>query len=205
MKSPSKLAFLKASSINKLNNIVLFYFFFKKFLNLCCSLQASEEFKSKIEEPCTKISEESGKALRSLASAIKTMKDPSPANIHVEHSKAAINELKVVVKASSLDQADLLAIVPAATVASTLIEIVKCVDKLSEAVHELANLAHFKPVEATVSPEKPQLLHRGTVNPVLDGDNSSDHIVIIIDENSTVSRENDKPQATKPSQQHPGV
>ncbi|KAF2289614.1 hypothetical protein GH714_037521 [Hevea brasiliensis] len=163
------------------------------------NIQASEEFQSKIQEPCTKMSEESGKALRSLASAIKTMKNPSPANIHLENSRTAINELKVAVKASSLEQADLLAIVPVATVASTLIEIVKCVDKLSEAVHELANLAQFKPVEANVSPEKPQLLlHRGIVNPVLDGDNDTDHIVITIDANPTDSPENEKPQATKP-------
>ncbi|KAJ9184576.1 hypothetical protein P3X46_004288 [Hevea brasiliensis] len=162
------------------------------------NIQASEEFQSKIQEPCTKMSQESCKALRSLASAIKTMTDSSPANIHVENSKTAINELKFAVnKASSLEKAELLAIVPAATVASTLIEIVKCVEKLSEAVHELANLAHFKPVEATATQEKPQLsLHRGTVNPVLDGDNT-DHITITIDANPTDSSENEKSQAPK--------
>lgn len=147
------------------------------------------------------MSEESGKALRSLASAIKTMEDPSSAKIHVENSKTAINELKFAVKANPLEKTNLLDIVPAATVASTLIEIVKCVEKLSEAVHELADLAHFKPaMEPTVSPEKPQpLLHRGTVNPVLHGENNN-HIIITIDANPTDSPETEKSEAPKPSQ-----
>ncbi|KDP36114.1 hypothetical protein JCGZ_08758 [Jatropha curcas] len=170
-------------------------------LNSCINsnVQVPEEFQSKIQESCIKMSEESSKALRSLASSIKTMTNPSPASIHVENSKAAINELKVILKASSLEQADLFAIVPAATVASTLVEVVKCVDKLAESVEELANLAHFKNVEATVSPESKSqlLLHRGTVNPVLDGEN--DHVVITIDENPTDSPENQKP--ARPSRQ----
>ncbi|EEF28484.1 conserved hypothetical protein [Ricinus communis] len=158
-------------------------------LNGCINsnIQVPEEFKNKIQESCTKMSEESGKALKLLSSAIKTMTHPSPANTHVENSKTAINELKVALKSCSLDYEDLLVIVPAATVASTLTEIVKCVDKLSESVHELANQAHFKTVEATVSPEK--LLHRGTINPVLDGE-SDDHVVIVIDGNPTDSPEN---------------
>ncbi|XP_050228924.1 aluminum-activated malate transporter 8 [Mercurialis annua] len=173
-------------------------------LNGCINsnIQAPEEFKSKIQEPCKKMSEESGKALKLLSSAIKTMTDPSPAKIHVDNSKTAINELKIALKSCSLDHDDLLIIVPAATVASTLTEIVQCVDKLSESVHELANLAHFKIVEATVSPEKPQLLHRGTVNPVLD--RGDDHVVITIEgTDSPENNHDDKNQATKmPSRQN---
>ncbi|XP_065856889.1 aluminum-activated malate transporter 8 [Euphorbia lathyris] len=159
-------------------------------LNACMNtnIQVPEEFMNKIKEPCTKISEESAKALKSLSSSIKTMTDPSPANVHFENSKNEVNNLKIAMKCWSLEHADLLAIVPAATVASTLIEIVKCVDNLRESVSELANLAHFKAVEPSVSPEKPQLLHRGAVNPVLDVDNE-DHVVITINENPTDSPE----------------
>ncbi|XWS56159.1 hypothetical protein CRYUN_Cryun09bG0062300 [Craigia yunnanensis] len=115
-------------------------------------IQASQEFKSKIEGSCTRMSAECGKALKELATAMKTMKEPSSAIYHLEKSKAAMKDLKFALKAASLENADFLAIVPAATVASILVEIVKCVEKISEAVHELSQLAHFnKTLELTVS------------------------------------------------------
>lgn len=146
------------------------------------------------------MSAESGKALKALASSIKTMADPSAANPFVEASKNAVKDLKITLKAVTLSTnniVDLQAIVPAATVASILIEIVKTVEKISDSVNELANLAHFKTVDATVSPElkvQPHnLLHRGSVQPVLDGE-ISNHVVIDIDEASDSpenSKEND--------------
>ncbi|XVF55856.1 hypothetical protein PTKIN_Ptkin06aG0070300 [Pterospermum kingtungense] len=167
-------------------------------------IQASQEFKSSIEGSCKRMSEECGEALKALATAIKTMADPSTANPHVENSKAALKDLKFALKAASLENADFLAIVPAATVASILIEIVKSVDKISEAVHELSQLAHFnKTMEPTVSPEKPQhLLHKGVIQPVSDAD-GKDNAVITIHEISTDSPENDKAphhQVPKPGQ-----
>lgn len=138
-------------------------------------------------------------ALKSLASAIKTMTLPSSANVHVENSKNAIKDLKIAIKTVSLDQdKDLLAIVPAATVASIIIEIVKCVENLSESVHELSNLAHFKSVEPTVSLEKPQLHHRGSIKPVLEGD--ADRVVIAIDGKSADSPESENTQGPMPGQ-----
>ncbi|XP_011046418.1 PREDICTED: aluminum-activated malate transporter 8 [Populus euphratica] len=161
--------------------------------------QAPLEFRCKIQESCTQISAECGKALKSLASAIKSMTFPSSANVHVENSKTAVKDLKISLKAVSLEHdQELLAILPDATVASILVEIVVCVEKISESVHELSNLAHFKSVEPTVSPEKPQLLHRGAINPVLEGD--SDHVVITIHETSTDSQENENPKAPKVGQ-----
>lgn len=121
------------------------------------------------------------------------MTDPSSADTHVENAKAAVKDLEIALNAASLDEADLLEIIPDATVASILIEVVKCVDKVSESVHELSGLAHFKGVEPTVTPEKSQLLHRGTIKPVLDG-NSTD-VAIQVDETSSVSPENEKGQS----------
>ncbi|XP_031275869.1 aluminum-activated malate transporter 8 [Pistacia vera] len=162
--------------------------------------QIPPEFQSEIQQSCRKMSAESGKALKALASSIKTMADPSAANPFVEASKNAVKDLKITLKATTLSTnniVDLQAIVPAATVASILIEIVKTVEKISDSVNELANLAHFKTVEATVSPElkvQPHnLLHRGSVQPVLDGE-ISNHVVIDIDEASDSpenSKEND--------------
>ncbi|KAH1090376.1 hypothetical protein J1N35_017633 [Gossypium stocksii] len=173
-------------------------------------IQGSEEFKGKIEGSCTRMSAECGKTLKALAISIKTMTDPySSANTHVESSKAAMKDLKFALKAASLENADLAAILPAATVGSILVEIVKCVEKISEAVHELSQLAHFEKetVEPTVSPEKPpQLLHRGIIQPVLDGDSTAnDNVVITIHEIiSTDSPENgkacDQHQVPKPGQ-----
>ncbi|WRX24508.1 Aluminum-activated malate transporter - like 9 [Theobroma cacao] len=165
-------------------------------------IQASQEFKSKIEGSCKRMSAECGKALKALATAMKTMTDPSSTNPHVENSKAAMKDLKFALKAASLEDEDFLAIVPSATVASILVEIVKSVEKISEAANELSQLARFKKVEPTVSPEKPQqLLHRGIIQPVLDAD-SNDNVVIAIHEISTDSPENEKPghQVPKPGQ-----
>ncbi|PPS15540.1 hypothetical protein GOBAR_AA05038 [Gossypium barbadense] len=113
-------------------------------------IQASEEFKSKIEGPCSRMSAECGKALKALATSMKMMTDPSSANPHVENSKAAMKDLKFALKASSMENADFLAIVPVSTVGSVLVEITKCIEKISEAVHELSQRAHFsKTVEPT--------------------------------------------------------
>lgn len=144
-------------------------------------MQGSTEFLGKVQGPCTTMSKESSKALKALSSAIKTMTNPSPANLHVENSRTAIKDLKIALSDALVETNDLLEVVPGATVASILIEIVKCVEKISESVHELSNLAHFKDIEATVSPEKSQqLLHRGSVNPVnLDGDDD-EHVIITI-------------------------
>ncbi|XP_061955624.1 aluminum-activated malate transporter 8-like [Populus nigra] len=161
--------------------------------------QVPLKFRRKIQGPCTRMSIECSMALKSLASAIKTMTLPSSANVHVENSKNAIKDLKIAIKTVSLDQdKDLLAIVPAATVASIIIEIVKCVENLSESVHELSNLAHFKSVEPTVSLEKPQLHHRGSIKPVLEGD--ADCVVIAIDGKSADSPESENTQGPMPGQ-----
>lgn len=139
------------------------------------------------------MSTESGKALKALGTAIKTMKDPKSACQHLENSKNAVEELHIALKAASLEDADILAIIPAATIASILVEIVTCVEKISMSVYELSQLADFKVVEATVSPEiKPQLLHKGSINPILldDGDDNS-HVVIRVDEIDMGSHQED--------------
>ena len=133
-------------------------------------LQASLELRNKIRKSSTKMCSESSKALKALAFAIQTMTDPSAAKPHVENSKKAINELKLVLKTISLENADLLAIIPIASIASTLTEITKCVEDISELVHKLSCQAHFKSsVESTF----------------LDGGNdggNDDHVTITVHE-----------------------
>ncbi|XP_050382796.1 aluminum-activated malate transporter 8 [Argentina anserina] len=154
-------------------------------------VQVPQEFIQIIGASCITMSTESGKALKAVGTAIKTMKNPKSACQHLENSKNAVEELRIALKAASLEDADILAIIPAATIATILVEIVACVEKISMSVYELSQLADFR----DVSPEiKPQLLHKGIINPVLldDGDDSS-HVVITVDhEMNTGSQENDK-------------
>ncbi|XP_038697975.1 aluminum-activated malate transporter 8-like [Tripterygium wilfordii] len=161
--------------------------------------KGSSKVRTEIQESLTKMSRESGEALKALASAIKTMTVPSPAHFHVENSKAAIKDLKLALKAATSDNADILAIVPCATTASILMEIVDCVEKITDSVHELSIKAQFKSVEPTVSPEKPQFLHRGSIKPVAE-------VVITVNEASTDHSPEDKNTglATKPIN-HVGV
>ncbi|KAK7396763.1 hypothetical protein VNO78_17921 [Psophocarpus tetragonolobus] len=146
-------------------------------------IQSSLEFKCKVEEPCRKMSSESNKALKAISSSIKTMTDPSAAKIHIKNSKSAVEDLKVALEIVSLEDNELLAIIPVATVASILGDITKSVEKIYESVSELSHLAHFKSdIEPNVSPEKPPLLHRGIIKPVVDIDNTVDQIEITIQE-----------------------
>lgn len=148
-------------------------------------IQASLEFKCKVQEPCTKMSSESNKALKAISSSIKTMTHPTEAKSHIENSKTAIEDLKVALEVVSLEDMELLAMIPVATVAAILEEVTISVEKIYEAVSELSALAHFKNiVEPNVSPEnKAQLLHRGIVKPVVDIDNTDlDLVEITIEE-----------------------
>ena len=141
-----------------------------------------------LEVPCKTISSESGKALKALATAMKKMTDPSPSSqLHLNAAKSAVNDLKNTLKSGTTqisdDISNLLAIIPDATVASILIDIVKSVEDLSEAVAELSLKAKFK----RVSPEKPQLLHKGTIKPFVEEDDNVEaqqqpHVVITVKE-----------------------
>ncbi|CAH2054018.1 unnamed protein product [Thlaspi arvense] len=158
-------------------------------------VKAPQDLVSKIQEPCSIMSREAGEALKAIAISIKTMnKDSVCANAHIENSKKAIENLRVALKSSSSEiETGLLEMIPGVTMASILIEIVNCVEKISEAVGELSDLAHFKQnLDPKLSPELGQqhqnqqhLLHRGSVKPVLEGDNEEDcnssaHVLITV-------------------------
>ncbi|KAI9090700.1 hypothetical protein K1719_028553 [Acacia pycnantha] len=164
---------------------------------LSSEIQVSLEFNRKVRESCKKMASESSVALKALSLSIKTMKEPSKVKSHLENSKTAIEDLEMAVQTASLKDIDVLALVPLATVASILVEITKTVEEIYEAVSELSNLAHFDKVEPTVSPEKPHLLHRGVINPVVDGgSDDEDHIEIItIQDSNTAGKEIAAPES----------
>ncbi|OAY52125.1 aluminum-activated malate transporter 2 isoform X2 [Manihot esculenta] len=135
--------------------------------------QTPMEMRIKIQDMCTKISSESGKALKELATTVKTMTKSSLVETHIANSKQAAEALKSLLKTGLWEDALILEIIPAATVASLLIDIITCTEKIAESVQELALLAHFK----SPNTHQPQhLLHRGTIQPVSDGSN---HVVVI--------------------------
>ncbi|KAE8692995.1 Aluminum-activated malate transporter 8 [Hibiscus syriacus] len=115
---------------------------------------AKPEIRSKIQLTCTKISMESGEALKELSMAIKTMVKPFSADIHIENSKSNVKNLNSLLKSGLWDdKTDLLEVLPLATVASLLIDVVSCTAKIAESVHELATKLNFEAVEPTVAPE----------------------------------------------------
>ncbi|KAK2370119.1 aluminum activated malate transporter family protein [Trifolium repens] len=127
------------------------------------------EFRSRIQESCTTISLESGKALKESSLMIKNMSKLSTPKSHVLNAKNAAESLKSILRTNPWEGADHLEIIPASTVASLLIDIVICVDQICEAVDELGSLANFVSCD---------LLHRGTVQPISDT-NGSVHIVTV--------------------------
>ncbi|KAL9263715.1 Aluminum-activated malate transporter 2-like protein [Drosera capensis] len=120
-------------------------------------VQASPEIKRSIQDACIKLSSETGKALKELSLTMKKMRRSYHATAHISRSKAAAEELKSLLKASAWEEFNLIDVLPAATVASLLIDIVACTENIAESVHELASLAKFKSNDKLVVPDQPDL------------------------------------------------
>ncbi|KAL5765407.1 hypothetical protein ACOSP7_016024 [Xanthoceras sorbifolium] len=113
--------------------------------------------KNQIQDESIKVSSESVKALKELAMAIETMITPSAATLHITKSKIAAKNLKLMLNADLCKETDLLEVIPAVTMASLLVDVVSCSEKIAESVHELASLAKFKSVKPEVAARKPSL------------------------------------------------
>lgn len=127
------------------------------------------------------ISSETGKALKALASAIKTMARSSSVNTHIANSKAAAETLKSLFKISVLEEdTDLLEIVPAATVASLLMDVVTCTEKIAACVNDLASQTNFNSPNNNNNMIRgnSRLLHRGSVQPI-SGTEGPHHVITI--------------------------
>ncbi|KAJ0084053.1 hypothetical protein Patl1_30308 [Pistacia atlantica] len=158
--------------------------------------QPSSEMRYKIEEVCKEMSLECGKALKELALAIKATSQPSSANTntHIENSKSAAKNLNSLLKSSVWEDTDILAAVPVAAVASLLIEVVDCTEKIAESVYELASMANFKSIEATVLPEKSQIRQRDDVKSPAKVD--CPHVWITVNEPTPAISGNGNPSVT---------
>jgi hypothetical protein len=162
-------------------------------------LQASSEVGSIIQEACTNLSIESGKALKELALAIKIMVQPSSADSHIENAKSAAKNLKSLLKSGIWEDIDLLKVIPGVTVASILIDVVTCTEKIAESIHELASKAQFKSVEPTLSTEK---LHSGQIQIVKSAQMvNCSHVVINVGESTLPSPPSESSSAPNASKQ----
>jgi hypothetical protein len=162
-------------------------------------LQASSEVGSIIQEACTNLSIESGKALKELALAIKIMVQPSSADSHIENAKSAAKNLKSLLKSGIWEDIDLLKVIPGVTVSSILIDVVTCTEKIAESIHELASKAQFKSVEPTLSTEK---LHSGQIQSVKSAQMvNCSHVVINVGESTLPSPPSESSSAPNASKQ----
>ncbi|KAI7744935.1 hypothetical protein M8C21_016834, partial [Ambrosia artemisiifolia] len=135
--------------------------------------QAPSKFSKRVQEPCTKMSSEAGKALKELAQSVKTFSWPSNCSMHLQTCKKAVDEVNMMLKASMVGEFDVLEIIPIITVASILIEIVKCVETIFVAIEELSEQAHFKKSLNDGEKSQPHI-HGGAVASVEDHEEQED-------------------------------
>lgn len=102
--------------------------------------EANPELSFKVRTACCEISSHYAKTLRELATAIRMMTVPSPANNAMAAAIKAAKGLR-----SELPQdAALLQVMHVAVTASLLSDLVTQIKKIAESVDNLARLAHFK-------------------------------------------------------------
>ncbi|GJU82128.1 aluminum-activated malate transporter 8-like protein [Tanacetum coccineum] len=140
------------------------------------------EFQKSIQEPCMKMSSEVGKALKELALSMKRMVYPSNSAIHIENCKNAIEEFNTTLQASNVEKWNIIETIPVIATISILIDIIKCVETISEAVEELSNQACFKKTKDITSDkkEKRPFLSGGAINPVNEGQNDQAESITVV-------------------------
>ncbi|MBA0757689.1 hypothetical protein Gotri_020765 [Gossypium trilobum] len=151
-------------------------------LNGCLNsdVQASPETCGNFREAFIKASSETGKAVKGLASAMRTMTLPSADCPQTTKSKNAADNLKSLLRTGLCQGIDIVEILEVATVASLLLDVLACTEKISESIHELASLAHFKRLEPDEKDGKPDLDKQKQVRQSSNSIASNHHHHIII-------------------------
>ncbi|KAG6415196.1 hypothetical protein SASPL_122601 [Salvia splendens] len=108
-------------------------------------LQSETQAPQEIQEIISRMSRESGKALKELAWTVQTMTRPDS---HESNLRIASKNLHSLLKSDFREeQTDISLVIPVAAVASLLSDIVSCVEAIAEAIDELSSLARFKQPE----------------------------------------------------------
>lgn len=146
----------------------------------------STSIHSMVQEPITWSCLGSGRLLKELGSTIRDMTKPSLADQHIANLKSTSHDLKSILRsACRWEDLDLFKISPVTAISLVLIDTVTCVEKLSEAVNELASLANLKgitePAEVRIlsSQRHQPMLYRGRVQPFSVDDEHHDHKVMV--------------------------
>ncbi|CAN0923442.1 Aluminum-activated malate transporter 2 [Linum grandiflorum] len=146
------------------------------------------EMKTKMEDPCKRICRETGKALTELATSIRTMtklSSLSSSNSHIANSKEAAEALRNclhLITTPANNNLNLLEIIPVATVASLLLEVVVCTENIAQAVSQLSDLAKFK---SSTAPPPSTLLasfsasRRTAPEPMGTGEQGQQHVITV--------------------------
>ena len=117
--------------------------------------QTQPVIQENFKQICKKLSYELGNVMKEVASSIKKMKKTSAVKSQLTDTKLAVRDLKTLLQDKSLwEKFNLLEVLPVATVASILIEIVNCIENIVEEVHELGCMANFKSMENAIGPVK---------------------------------------------------
>ncbi|KAM0045371.1 putative aluminum-activated malate transporter [Helianthus debilis subsp. tardiflorus] len=142
------------------------------------TLSAHSKLKEAIKEPCMTMSSEVGKVLKELGSSLKLMIYPSSSAVHIKNCKEAVEELNTALRASMVAEYDIQEIIPVIAATSILVEIIKCVETISEAIEELSKQAHFLNIGL------PQMLVNG-------GEEEEESITITVLSNDGIPKELD--------------
>ncbi|XP_065858906.1 aluminum-activated malate transporter 2-like [Euphorbia lathyris] len=133
--------------------------------NLHSEFKSPKETRSKFSEACKIVSMESGKALKELGATAKKMQRSRKAAEHIENAKRIAENVKLVLKINKWEWEgeSLVDIVQVGTVCLVLLEIIQSIEKIEEAINELANMADFD----TLSLQHPRgVVHSAIVQPI---------------------------------------
>uniref|UniRef100_M1BQE2 Aluminum-activated malate transporter n=1 Tax=Solanum tuberosum TaxID=4113 RepID=M1BQE2_SOLTU len=142
-------------------------------------IKAPEEIREMIKETSMKMSIECGKALKELSKSMRKMNLPISADEHVTNAKNSAKKLNSLLKSriNNWEEINLLQVIPLATIASILTDIVICVEEIGQGVNELASLANFKTTKSSK-----EIINTNKVMVVEKIELSNNNVVITINE-----------------------
>ncbi|KAI4322475.1 hypothetical protein L6164_022167 [Bauhinia variegata] len=115
------------------------------------------------------------KGFRGIINVNQEMVPPSAAESHISKSKIAAMNLRGMLETGLWEDTNLLEAIPVVTLASLLVDVVSCTEKLAESIKELATLAKFNNVDRKFAPDEQQKLQPADAR-----DNKPPHHVITI-------------------------
>ncbi|XP_038880423.1 aluminum-activated malate transporter 2-like [Benincasa hispida] len=129
-------------------------------------IQLPLEIQRQCQEHCLQLCTESGKALKSIAMAIRDINPPALAKSHIQIAKEKAEELISLL--TSIHFNGDMKMVSTTTLILLLIDCLSCVEKISDSVHEFVLLARLKtaPKRAGATPTEQKAHHNSTTTQI---------------------------------------